>query len=674
MAEAAQASGTTERIAICGNRYEVLAGTPLPDHDHAAAKAYVALAARGGGSVMALVLRPGQLARQDIMGNCGVINSPLAFKFIDTDVAYWPEFRRYVPIILYEKPAGPRLMARIEEERPPINGEVPFRTMVQSLCDALRETYLAGVNHGRINPTNLYARDSSGTLQLGDCLAGLPGLHQPYAFETIERMMANPAGRGPVSSSEDIYAMGVSLLTLMLGKLPVAQMDIDTMLQHKIEKGSLMTLLGGMRLPSAYSELMRGLIADDPKQRWNLDDIGHWLGGRRLGSKPSGQIKKAQRNFDFGGKPFSNPRLLAHAMTKQPDLGARIVEDGSLDRWLRRSIGDEDRAELVSAAAVSASAQQRGGTLQERVVTRVTMAIDPAAPVRFREAAAFPGGVGGQLSQMLIAGQPPKSIADIISAQFILSWINSQTDLGGETTSLTQTFEAQRMLLERNQYGFGIERVAYELNPSLPCLSSLVESYHPLTLKAVATAIEEVAANTTDDDKREPMDRHIAAFVLNRNRRMNDRLFSMLAPNSDAGQRAVAILHVLAELQKKFHPEDMPATTEWMGRLLLPSIERFNNRPLRERVLRDLKRLSRKGRLDELLLLVDDSATMRRDGEAFDAAAREYALWEIRSRDLSSNNAAKAKALLNQGRQVTAFLSAMLAIGALLLAILMQVT
>ena len=671
-AQAAPQGG--ERIAICGGRYEVLTGTPIPDHEHPAAKAYVGLAARGGGSVLALVLKPGQLARQDLFGNAININSPLTFRFIDADVAYWPDAKRHVPIILYEKPAGARAMNRIDEQRAPINGELPFRSMVQSLYDALRETYLAGVNHGRVNPTNLYARDASGTLQLGDCLAGLPGLHQHYAFETIERMMATPAGRGPASASEDIYAMGASLLTLLMGHLPVAGMDLETMLHSKIEKGSLMTLLGGMRLPSAYSELMRGLLADDQKQRWNLDDIGHWLGGRRLGSKPAGQIRKAQRNFDFGGKHYSNPRLLAHAMTKQVDLGARIVEDGSLDRWMRRSIGDEDRAELVAEAASAAAAQQRGGTLQERVATRVSMALDPEAPVRFREIATFPQGVGGQLSQLLLNGQSPKSVADIISAQFVLSWSNAQTDMAGEVTTLTQTFEAQRMLLERNQFGFGIERVAYELNPSLPCLSPLVESYFPLTLKAIAIALEETATTIKEEDKREPMDRHLAAFILSRNRRTNDRLFHLLAPTADAGQRAVAILNILADVQKKFHPEDMPATTLWVAGLLVPSLERFHNRPLREKALKDLKRLSRKGRLEELVQLVDDSNTMRKDNEAFEAACKEYHLWEIRSRELSSNNAAKAKSLLTQGRQVTAFLSAMAAIATLLVAIFLEVS
>lgn len=663
-----------ERIAICGQRYEVLPGTALPDHDTPAAKAYVALATRGGGSVLALVLKPGELARQDILGNCINITSPMAFKFIDADVIYWPDYKRHVPVVLYEKPAGPRMLAKLTDERPPLSADVPFRAMVQSLYEALRETYLAGVSHGRVNPTNLYARDSSGTLQLGDCITGLPGLHQPYAFETIERMMAHPAGRGPVSAGEDIYAMGASLLTLMCGKLPVAHMDLDTMLQAKIEKGSLMTLLGGMRLPSAYSELMRGLLADDPKQRWNLDDIGHWLGGRRMGSKPAGQIKKAQRNFEFGGKHFSNPRLLAHAMVKQPDIGARIVEDGSLDRWLRRSIGDEDRAVIVSEAAASASAQQRGGTLQERVVTRVAMALDPEAPVRFREAAAFPGGVGGQLAYALINNQSPKSMGDIISAQFVLSWVNNQTDMAGEVTTMTQTFEAQRMLLERNQPGFGIERVAYELTPSLPCLSPMVERFHPLSLKALAIAIEDAAGSTDPDDKKEPIDRHIAAFILSRNRRMNDRMFPLLTPTAEPGQRAVAMLNILAELQKKNHPEDMPATSAWLGRLLVPSIERFHNRPFREKVLRDLKRVSGKGRLDDLLQLVDDSSTMRRDGDAFEAARKEYQMWEAKGRELSANTAAKAQALLNQGRQVTAFVAALIAIGSLLTVIFLRMT
>lgn len=647
-----------ERISLGAGRFEIFPGTPLPHFDQPGAKAYAVISTRGGLSLVGLVPEPGELPRHDAMPSAMNVRSPFVSQFMESDVVYWPAHGCERPVLLYEKLPGGRLMNSIGEDRAPIPGEIPFRQAVESLHDGLRDIYLAGLSHGRINPTNLFSREAgSYTLMLGDSLSTAPGKYQHHGFETIERMMAKPAARGPAASPEDIYAVGVSLLLLLLGKLPALQMQPDALLNAKIEKGSMMALLSGMKLGSAYGEFFRGVLADDPALRWDLDDIGHWLGGRRMGNKSSGQIKKAQRTLEFNGQNYINLRLLTHAMSQNPDAAARLIEDGSLDRWLRRSISDEDSANALQEAISSAATISRGGTPAERLAARACITLDPAAPIRFRDVSGMPTGMGGMLASLMMAGQQPRSIADIISAQLVSFWSHRPSNFNGENTAVAQIFEGQRMLLERNQPGFGIERVLYELNLHMPCLSPLLEGKYALTLKAVTHGIEEYAATLPEDETtREPMDRHIAAFILARHKRMNDRLFPLLDPKADNGMRAVAILSILAELQKKFHNESMPKTSEWLGRLLLPSLDRYHNRALRERLTKDLKRISRKGDLEALLALIDDGNVQKQDQEAFETARNEWHYWEKIARDLSGNSAAREQAMFNQGRQITAFI------------------
>ncbi len=661
MGETGASTGRNDRISVCAGRYEILPDAALPQFSQPAAQAYAVHATRGTGGLIALVTRHGELPRHELVPNAANVNTPNAVRFLESDVVYWPPARRHRPVFVYEKPAGPKLMAVLTEERAPLNNEIGFRQMVESLFEGVRDMYLAGCNHGSINPTNLYMRDSGGTqAQLGDFLSGQPGVNQHPAFETIERMMAQPAGRGPATSADDVYAMGVTLLTLLFGRLPVAAVAPEDLLHAKLEKGSLMALLSGMRLSSAYSELMRGLINDDPRQRWTFDDIGHWLAGRRLGSKPAGQLRKAQRSLDFNGVPYVNARLLAHAMTQKPDLAVKIIEDSSLDRWIRRSLGDEEKADAVADAVATASAVPRGGTLQERIVGRVAQALDPVAPIRFRDAFALPTGVGPLLAHALMTGRSPGNVAELIAAQFINHWVNLPGNFCSENTSVMQIYDGQRMLMDRTQVGFGIERVAYELNPGMPCLSPLLEEAYPLNLRAVLVALEATASRIEPDERREPIDRHIAAFILSRYRRMNDRVFPLLAPTSDPGQRAVAILNIYADLQRKFNPEDMPHLAAWLARLLAPSMDRFHNRALRERILRDVHRLAKRGDLDAMLQLVDDGNMLTQDVEGFDAARAQYLALERAIRDLGTGGT-REKMLLTQGRQITAFLSCFLA-------------
>jgi hypothetical protein len=542
------------------------------------------------------------------------------------------------------------------------------------LRDGLQDIYLSGLSHGRINPTNMFAREAGSlAVCLGECLTSTPGKYQHHAFETIERMMADPIARGPTTSPEDIYAIGVSLLVMLFGRLPALNMSCQELLQAKIEKGSMMALLTGLKLNSAYSEFFRGLLSDDPSVRWGLDDITHWLSGRRLGSKAAAQPRKAQRAIEFNGKNYMNVRLLAHAMSQQADAGARIIEDGSLDRWLRRSIADDELAEMVTASMSTSVGGSRGGSPAERLVCKVVSTLDPTAPIRFRDISAMPTGVGPYLANLIVKGQSPKTVADLVAAQMINFWSHLPSNFNGENTAIAQVFDGQRMLLDRNQPGFGIERVMYELNLFAPCLSPMLEGRYAITLKHIAEGIEAYAQTVPENEvTREPMDRHIAAFILARHKRMNDRLFPLLDSKAERGMRAVAILNILHELQKKFHNEPMPHTTEWMGRLLIPSLDKIHNKAQREKLQKDLLKASRKGDFELLVSIADDGNIQRQDQENYDRARNEWRYWEHMAKELSSNTAEREASLLLQGRQITAFIGIFAAAAIILISLFLR--
>jgi hypothetical protein len=668
-------SPRTERITIGDGRFDIFLSSPLTQYGTPGARAYAGQATRGGLSLIAYVIEHHDLPRFELFEKAPHITSNSVLHFVDACLAIFPDSNQRQAVLIYEKPAGPPLMNSITGDAVPHqSNEVGFRHLIASLFDGIRDCYLAGVSHGRINPTNMFMRDAGAQhMQLGDYLSAAPGKYQHPAFETIERMMADPAGKGSPIASDDIYAAGVSLLLILLGKLPSLMLPTDELLRQKIEKGSLMALLGGARLPGAYSELMRGLLADDVAIRWNIDDVQHWLNGRRLGSKPPSIIRKAQRSFDLNGMHILNPRVLAQSMTQNIDAAAKQVEDGTLDRWIRRSLGDDTLAETVTEAVATASSTQRGGSLAERVVTRAAIAIDPPAPVRFRDVSIFPTGLGTLVSQYFIDSKTPRTIVDLISAQFLVYWITRQTDLGGESNIMLQTVESARMLLDRAQMGFGIERVLYELNAGMPCLSPFIAKNYILTLPAMLDAMEEVASSISPEEiKRDPIDRHIAAFCLARYKRLNDRLFPLLS-GATQRQRAIAILSIYAEIQGKLHQQSkLPNLAVWLAALLDPSIERFHNRPLRDKIRKDIARIARKGDLQDLLDLVDNSTMVQKDEEGFVAAKREWQHYEQLIRETGGDNNSKAEQLTSQAQLITAFIAVFMALSAVVMMIFMQ--
>ncbi len=72
--------------------------------------------------------------------------------------------------------------------------------------------------------------------------------------------MCHPAGRGDGSIADDVYALGVLLLTLALGRLPLAELDDTAILRRKLEQGSHGALVGDERLPPLIADLSACLL------------------------------------------------------------------------------------------------------------------------------------------------------------------------------------------------------------------------------------------------------------------------------------------------------------------------------------------------------------------------------------------------------------------------------
>ena len=106
------------------------------------------------------------------------------------------------------------------------------------------------------------------------------------------------------------------------------------------------------------------------------------------------------------------------------------------------------------------------------MVARVCIALDPPAPLRYRGQFLMLDGFGGALAEASVKGDGVQALAQAITAQLPMFWVNMQAESKAEFVPLIQSFEMMRGFLEKPAPGFGIERVLYELNPAMPCVSA----------------------------------------------------------------------------------------------------------------------------------------------------------------------------------------------------------
>jgi eukaryotic-like serine/threonine-protein kinase len=178
-----------------------------------------------------------------------------------------------------------------------------------------------------------------------------------------------------------------------------------------------------------------------------------------------------------------------------------------------------------------------------------------------------------------------------------------------------------KALIEKTTFGNGIERVAYELNPGLQCLSPFLRAHYVTGPKSLLPALERVAAS--GDRPAEPMDRHIAAFLIVRDRRSEAAFDAMTAPPTSP-RRGLALLSLFADLQYRYGPDSAPHLAQWLMPSLEPGIQRFLGKVMKERLREQVKDAGARGNLGLLLQLLDDPRRVERDQQEFMAARMLY--------------------------------------------------
>lgn len=652
-----------------GTRAEVLPNAPIPDLNSAGGPAFAARLKGGGASdLIGILCNTGLPARLDSITAFRSIDHPSILRMIDSGVVQWPHDNAHYYAFAYQRPLSPRLMRSIDETTPVMSEDALNHHFVTPMIGALMELERTGAVHNAIRPTNIFWRIGGTTPpQLGECLSAPAGIGQPALFEPLERAMSTPMGRGMGSHSDDCYAFGVTLALLALGHNPLRGLDDNAIIQKKIEIGSFGALIGNTRLSATHIELLRGLLTDEARQRWTASDLEQWLSGRRLTPKNSDAGRRASRFFEFVGGQYWQVRPLAIGLTSHITEAVQVIEDGSLDKWLRRALGDEDRANNLEDAVNSLKESGRGANHDDQLVTRACIALDPSSPIRYRGINVMPAGISNLLVDAVATGNNIQPLSEIISSQLITFWVEMQKEVKTELVPLAQQFERVRNLIEKTTFGNGVERVTYELNTALPCLSPILRTQYVTNSKSLLPALERIAASP--NRPREPMDRHIAAFLIARDRRSEILFENMVAPESSP-RRGLAMLSLYSELQYRHGPDSLPNLAQWLLPLIDPAIQRYLSKQIKDRLQRQIKEAVTRGDLGTLLRLVDDPKRIEQDQQAFMAARMLYLNIMKEVAALDNQLANREIVIQGMGKPMAASLSSFVAILLILVAIL----
>lgn len=575
--------------------------------------------------LFALIVRPGVLTRTDSMRALKGSDCPGLMTLVEWGTMDWPPAGRKVMAVVYEKPMGGRVMASMSDDFKRIDEGDLLRKVISPLFSALRVLRSHNVTHRAIRPTNMFwATPEKDRVVLGECVTCPPGFDQPLLLETIESGMCHPAGRGPGTFADDIYAFGASVALMIQGRNPSGAADDETIMRRKILHGSVAVLAGEERLSLQTSEFLRGSLCDDPHERWTAESVELWLSGRRQSPLLAKFEKRAVRGFPFNGREYLTARELAMAFVRNWDAVPQLILDGRLELWTRRSLDVKEKAEAIGTVVRDAvmAVNERRGAAFDVMVAKVCMILDSRAPIRYKSMAAMPDGIGALLAMATMAGTEVRTVAEALMRDVPKAFFETRESYNPDNSTLDNIFGELRSWLERGSIGNGMERVLYETNDSLPCLSPLIQNEYVLDIRDLLPALETAAKKVTG--KVSPVDRHIAAFIATRSRFDIERqLMDLALP--EAGKSSMAILNLLAVIQWRLGQNGLQGLTTWVAVLSQPLINNFQDRERRARLEKELPKIARDGSLIELSHLLDSPEEKAVDHQDFQEARAQWA-------------------------------------------------
>ncbi len=578
---------------------------------------------------------------------------------VEFGVVDWPDYSQRCFAAVYQKPTGGRLTEAVAAGRISINEHDLPRRIIEPIAAGLRELAPNDISHRAIRPENLFVLDEDRqSVVVGDGAMTPPGYDQPAVFEPVERAMATPEGRGRGSIGDDLYALGVTIVFLLVGRDPVAKLSEDQLLNAKIEQGSYATLCGRERIPMSLLEPLRGMLSDDPDERWTLDELERWINGRRLTPIQRKPAQKIDARFSFAGREHATVRTLAHAFTKHVPEAARAIRKGQLDAWVRRSLKDAPMADAVAAAADLARVFERDHRGSDDYLVAKTVAIlDPRGPIRYKGLSFLPEAFGTVMAvEAAEKGSMPRC-AEVLANDIAGLWFVAQPNYTPGHSNTEKLFAQLRGHAANRDPGYGMERCLYEFNPALPCQSSFIVQDHVVDMRQLLPALDQASSRV--DTTQPPVDRHIAAFVGHRlGTDIEPHLRALCGPSPST--QINGMLSLLAFVQWKHGPDQVLGLASWIGGLLGPTINSYHGRTLRHDLERAIPRVVRQGSLPELYNLIENQEKREEDRQGFLHAVEDFAATEREIQDVEHSDGSDSQLALTKGEEAAAMSSILL--------------
>ncbi|RMF08821.1 MAG: hypothetical protein D6763_09155 [Alphaproteobacteria bacterium] len=621
---------TVSTETIVADRFAVDLSTPLPEFDTVGGTAYAASdLVSVNRPVYALVQRLGVPRRESVVGKLlgrpvpGLVSPRGEGVMTATD----RDGHGQRLVTIFDRPTGGRVIP--DPGGFPAFKERALRSgIIPQLAETLSILESRGIAHRSISVRQLYYRAPGSTeIVLAECCSEPPGYNQSPGYEPIERAGAIPEGRGEGDPGCDMYALGVMLLSLYVGRDVADAAAEEGLLEARIRVGSFWALAGHRDLSGALGDLVRGLMEDNPTKRWTAAEVKSWLDGM-VPRKTVGDMGWAlARPISFGDRTYKDRRALAMAFLNHPGEALELVYGDKFLHWAENALAEGPSREWLERALDrrgAALAREGNRGTENMALARVAAVLFPEGPICFGRIKVCADGFGPALAMAYASGDDGtlndfKSLMERGRLGALVEILSGRNT--AQATAVARLGSLHKIAAD-SRLGLGLERVLYELNKSLPCLSPKVREVYVDGLRKLLLGLEAAAAK--GDLGINLVDRHIGAFIA----RQSDAFETALARLENSSQRPelymFETLRLFGALQQKYYPHPLKQVAGGFRAALKRAVDQFKSKSRRKQVLDAVGALLDQGNLVQIARDLNIAALRSRDQKEFRNASDYY--------------------------------------------------
>ena len=605
------------------SRFTLYPARSLPEFDHGYAKAFEAYDDfNPNRSIYAMVCGNSMPLRQQALTELNTYVHPHLTTLLGWGTVNCSHLGEARTVLFLDRPRGTRLSETIKNQvRLHEHRVIDF--VLQPALKALLAMREKKTSHGHIHPGNFFVSD---TPQLGEAFSAPCGTQVHYLYEPLERLLADPLGRGDATEKSDVYALGILAYDLMYGLEKIKAIPKEAFIERVINLGSYHLFATNREFSDTFSDFFRGIFNENPAERWGLEQLSQWIGGKRFNMIAPSAPKEASRPIEFIGQEFFSRRMLAYTLRTHWREALKDIKAMRVDRWCEMSLHRPELGEKLDRSMRIAGNASTDAQMND-MLTRVISILDPTGPLNSHALSLRPDAIGPVLADIMHHnGAELPQILSFIENDFGNFW-SEQADINKSAEMSAAIFRLQRArpYLKSQAVGFGLERTLYELNPSMCCQSPLLKPYHVTTSLDALKTLDALASSLGYETSL--VDRDIAAFIAAKiDMGKEIRLYDLASVPALADNQELIMLKLMAKAQQKHARLQLVGLCTWAAMRVEKLIDTIHNRIIRKRLKMQLKKLAQTGNLYEVITAIINVDVSFHDNDGF---AKAIALHQI---------------------------------------------